>query len=633
MHLHAPSIPLFNVDPYFSVWANQDQLVGGSPVHWTGTPNHIWGFVTVDGTEYRFLGSSLCPSPRDFDNALPQTGLDIDALSTTVTYANEKIKLKAVFTSPMLVEDLYYASRPVTYLKLSYESADGNPHAVSAKITVSEELVLNNAGDCRVWSENLSLKEGAAVRLGSGSQKVLWRSGDFVRIDWGYLYLAAKGNAKVGNCVTRELYCVYAETALQNEALFALAYDDVDSITYFGEPLKAYWKKDGKTITDAIDEALGEYEPLLAKCKAFSDRMRAEAVKKGGENYADLLQLAYRQVMAAHKLVADEDGGILYISKECASNGCAATVDVTYPSAPMYLYYNPELLKGMLRPVLRFARSEAWTYDFAPHDVGQYPLLNGQVYGMKRGKDPLFYQMPVEECGNMLILFAALGDAEGDYSFAKDNLDLIEKWSKYLVEYGEDPEYQLCTDDFAGRLAHNCNLSLKAIMGLAAYAKILRALGRAGDAEGVMQTAKAYADSFLTRAKNDDGSFRLAFDRPGTFSLKYNAVWDKLFGTNLFPDSFYAGEIARYRKEALPYGVPLDSRETYTKSDWSHWVACFGSDGDFGVFTDLMHRAYSVMRHSSRTPMTDWYYADTAQMRGFKHRTVQGGLFMKLLFK
>ena len=632
MKLHAPAIPLFNVDPYFSVWCNQDDLYAGTPVHWTGAPNNIWGTVTVDGEEYRFLGRSLCPSPRDFDDRIPQTGLEIDACSTTVYYENAAIRLKAVFTSPMLVEDLYYASRPVTYLKLSYESADGKPHTVKAKIAVSEELVLDKAGDHRVWSENLTLENGDCVRLGSGDQKVLWRSGDGVRIDWGYLYLAAKGGAKVGNCVIKDLYCVYAEKELTPDALFALAYDDIDSIVYFGEPLKAYWKKDGKTITDAIDEALSEYDTLLAKCNAFSDRIRAEAVEKGDENYAELLLLAYRQVMAAHKLVVDGEGNDLYISKECNSNGCAATVDVTYPSAPMYLKYNPELLKGMLRPVLRYAHSEEWTYDFAPHDVGQYPLLNGQVYGKGRAKGFRHFQMPVEECGNMLILFAELGGVENDYTFAAENIDLIRKWNRYLIQYGEDPENQLCTDDFAGHLAHNCNLTLKAIMGIAGYAKILTALGEQAEADEMMRTAKTYADSFLARAANDDGSFRLAFDCPGSFSQKYNAVWDKLWNTGLFPDSFYAGELARYRKEAQPYGLPLDSRQMYTKSDWSHWVACFGGREDFSFFTALIHKAYSTMRQSSRTPMTDWYYADTTQMRAFKHRSVQGGLFLKFLF-
>ena len=45
-----------------------------------------------------------------------------------------------------------------------------------------------------------------------------------------------------------------------------------------------------------------------------------------------------------------------FVSKECHSNGCAATVDVSYPSIPLFLLYNPELVRGMMRPVFKFAR-------------------------------------------------------------------------------------------------------------------------------------------------------------------------------------------------------------------------------------------------------------------------------------
>jgi hypothetical protein len=71
-------------------------------------------------------------------------------------------------------------------------------------------------------------------------------------------------------------------------------------------------------------------------------------------------------VCAAHKLVYDENGDVLYISKECFSNGCAATVDVSYPSIPLFLCYNPELVRGMMRPIFRFARTDEWEFDFSP---------------------------------------------------------------------------------------------------------------------------------------------------------------------------------------------------------------------------------------------------------------------------
>ena len=570
MKIRMPSIPLITVDPYFSVWT--DNINSKPTTHWTAAENNIIGYVNIDGKVYRFLG--------DDDNRsitkLNVVSVDADAFTTTVVYESEEIRLTAEFTSPMLVTELYYASRPVSYLKLSHESLDEKAHKVSAKIYVTEELVLNKANEGKAWSEDVAIDGLSCVKIGSGDQKILWRSGDDVRIDWGYCYLAAEGEAKTGNAVIENLYSIYLESEIEKEKLFLFAYDDIESMVYFGENLKAYWKNDGKTIEEAIKEAAGEYDSLRAKCDAFSKKIEADAVAKGGEKYAELLLLAYRQVMAAHKLVVDKDGNNLYISKECFSNGCAATVDVTYPSAPMYLLYNTELLKGMLRPIFRYAASEAWEYDFAPHDAGQYPLVNGQVYG----NNELKWQMPVEECGNMIILVSAICKADGEFSFAEENFELLEKWSKYLIKYGKDPEHQLCTDDFAGHLAHNCNLSLKAIMGITGFADILKNLGKENEAEKLLAIAKDYADSFIKNAENEDGSYRLAYDRPGTFSLKYNSVWDKIWKTGLFPESFFKSEIERYKKEALPYGVPLDSREKYTKSDWLIWVASLADNKD-----------------------------------------------------
>lgn len=630
MRMRPPATPIINIDPYFSVWTEESVLK--NTIHWTGKPNTMRGSVFVDGKEYHFLG--LNEKSRNVPDMNVEK-IDIDAFSTVITCTNDAIRLTVHFTSPMLVDDLYYASRPVAYCKTAFESIDGKEHAVKVCFTASEELVLNTKGEGRALAHPANIPGMTAVKMGNGIQNVLWRSGDDIRIDWGYLYLAVNGEGAVSHTILDGMYAVSIEAALHNEALFLFAYDDIDSIQYFGENLKAYWCRDGKTIEEAIAEAAGEYDALLERCNAFSDKVKREATEKGGEKYAELLLLSIRQVMAAHKLVVDKEGNNLYISKECHSNGCAATVDVTYPSAPLFLLYNPELLKGMLRPVMRYAACEEWTFDFAPHDVGQYPLVNGQVYWVERkeGLPPVISkdgQMPVEECGNMIILFAAICDVEGDVSFVKPWLDTVKMWSEYLIKYGLDPENQLCTDDFAGHLAHNVNLSIKAIMGIAGYSRILERVGETAEARKMMGIAKEYAASLIQRAANADGSYRLAYDKPGTFSLKYNAIWDKLWGTELFPDSFYEGEIARYKKEILPYGVPLDSREKYTKSDWLVWVASMcDRKEDFEMLVGSLWAAYNTMRTWS--PMSDWYYCDTSNMCYFRHRTVQGGLFIRLM--
>lgn len=616
MNMKMPLIPLFNIDPYFSVWSF-GKINKVSPQHWTGKRNSMLGIVYIDGKPFRFLGEGDLP-------VIEQINIDIDALSTIAVYRNEMIELTAIYTSPVMADNLYYTSRPITYLKLSFNSIDGKKHSVTAKLSVSEELVLNSAGESRALSETVEINNGSCIKMGNGIQNILWRSGDIISIDWGYFYLAVNSNANIGAEVFGNMYAVYAEANLHNDALFVLAYDDIDSLIYFNEPVKAYWKKDGKTMLEAIDEAIVEYDALYKRCCEFSFALTQKANEVGGYKYAELLCLAYRQVMAAHKLAVDNQGNIIYISKECSSNGCAATVDLTYPSAPMYIYFNTELLKAMLCPVMRFAKSKEWTFDFAPHDVGQYPLLNGQFYisGACGG------HMPVEECGNMLILMAAISKKDGNVDFAKEYINELEQWNKYLVKYGLDPEEQLCTDDFAGRLSHNCNLSIKAIMGMEGFAYILSQLGRKNEAEELENLVRKYANSFEKRAKNADGSYRLAYDKPNTFSLKYNAVWDKVWGTGIFSNEFYKGEIKRYKSEALPYGIPLDSREKYTKSDWLSWVACFDKT-EFESIINLLWDAYNTTRDN--VAMTDWYYADTAQYRMFKHRSAIGGLFMGLL--
>lgn len=132
--------------------------------------------------------------------------------------------------------------------------------------------------------------------------------------------------------------------------------------------------------------------------------------------------MIYRQVIAAHKLVRDTDGNILFISKECFSNGCAATLDVSYPSMPMLLKYNPELVKGMLLPLLRLARSGNWDKEFAHHDAGCYPALMDQAY--EKESDA---QMPVEECGNILIMTAVLCNTLGNNDFCRGKRGFVEK--------------------------------------------------------------------------------------------------------------------------------------------------------------------------------------------------------------
>jgi hypothetical protein len=497
--------------------------------------------------------------------------------------------------------------------------------------------------------------------VGTVEQPVLQKFGDDLRIDWGYLYLTvppgtpgAELRGSYGKAMAAFLESGHAsesdELAPEDQysrakpslaAIFdlgsvgasavsrhlVLAYDDEYSAEYLRRRLRPYWRRNGMGAEGMLRAAVAEHDALLARAERFDQELTADLRKEGGANYADLAVMAYRQTLAAHKLVADADGTPLYLSKENFSNGSIDTVDVTYPSAPFFLLFNPTLLEAQIRPILEYAGMARWQWPFAPHDLGKYPLANGQGYG--GGEKTEENQMPVEESGNMLIMAAALAQAEGNADFAGRYWPVLTKWAAYLREKGLDPENQLCTDDFAGHLAHNTNLSLKAIIAMRGYSELARKLGKQAEANEYATAARDLAAKWIGMAEDGD-HYKLAFDKPGSWSQKYNLVWDRLLGYGLFPADVARKEIAFYKGKQNAYGLPLDNRETYTKLDWLIWTATLAEKPE--DFADIANRGYRFAEETpDRVPLSDWYMTLDGKHRGFQARSVVGGVYIKML--
>jgi hypothetical protein len=651
-----PAVPLVTHDPYFSVWSMADTLAAESTRHWTGKAQSLVGLVRVDGQTFRLAGVVR----REQFPPLPQTGLEVLPTRTIYRFAGQGIALTLTFLTPSLPQDVEVLSRPATYIAWDVQATDGRQHDVSLYLDVSKELAVNIPEQRVVWGR-YKLDDISLLRMGSREQPVLQTSGDDVRIDWGYLYLAAPPAAGMAQAAADRQNSIrfFKEHGRVPDAddldpdsgapgrmpvlaysaslgkisgpvsrHVVLAYDDVFSIEYFHRQLRPYWRRNAIAAADMLRAAVQDYDRLAARCRKFDEELMADLRLAGGEEYARLGALAYRQTLAAHKITADIDGVPLMFPKENFSNGCIGTVDVIYPSSPFFLLFNPKLLEAQLKPVFDYASLSRWKFPFAPHDLGVYPWANGQVYGGREETEE--NQMPVEESGNMLLLAAALAQAEGNTAFAERYWPHLSRWAAYLKQKGLDPDNQLSTDDFMGHLAHNANLSLKAILALGAYAKLCEATGRNGDAKSYGDTAREFARRWVQIA--DDGDhFRLAFDVPGSWSQKYNLVWDRLLDLNLFPAEVTRKEIAFYKRKQGPYGLPLDSRKSLTKLDWLLWTATLTeSPADFAAF---MHPAYRFLNETpNRVPLADGHWTEDARQRNTAQaRSVVGGVFMKIL--
>jgi hypothetical protein len=239
--------------------------------------------------------------------------------------------------------------------------------------------------------------------------------------------------------------------------------------------------------------------------------------------------------------------------------------------------------------------------------------------------------MPVEESSNILILMAALSMRTSSTAFAERHFALLTKWAEYLKLEGLDPKDQLNTDDFAGPSAHNANLSAKAIIALGAYAWLCKHTGRTNHAVDYRALAEQFSAEWIKRAADGD-HYRLAFDRPGTWSQKYNLVMDRLLETNLFPAGVRALETNYYLSKINQYGLPLDSRATYTKLDWLVWSASL--TGVRSHQNALLAPLIKFLDDSVvRVPLTDFYDTVLGSQQNFKARSVVGGTFLPLLFE
>lgn len=647
-----PAIPLVTHDPYFSVWSFGDKLTSDWTKHWTGKNQGMCGMVRVDGKAYRWLSPGLRDLPE-----VTQNWVQTRARSTVVSFTAGGVNALVTFSSPTDILDENALAAPYTAIAFAVESGDGKDHKVEWYFDVSGELVVDKDDQEVTWTR-LKVGGGEALAMWCAHPVPLGKVGDDLRIDWGQAVLmpAKSGTLVIGGSnkirdrfaksgvlgteddprnprAVSDDWPVMAwsgSTTVKNPVPglgVVLAYEDNPALEYFQRRLPPLWVSRDRTFTEELLQAKKSFAKLTGPETPGEKGMQREWMLRFGESFADLATLAYRQCLAGHKLVQDTDGTLLMFSKENFSNGCIGTVDVMYPACPIFLAYNPALLKANMEPIMQYASMPQWKWKFAPHDLGTYPKANGQVYG--GGEKTEEDQMPVEESGNMLIMCAAYLDKSNDKAWVEKYWSKLTEWAEYLKAFGLDPGHQLCTDDFAGHLAHNANLSAKAIVAMACYGEMCGVLGHKKDKAYWSELAHKLAREWMKLA--DDGDhYRLAFDKPGTWSQKYNLVWDKVLGLGLFPQEVYDKEVAWYLKNQNEFGLPLDNRKDYTKLDWTVWTACLASRKE--DFEAIMAPVYKWMNETpDRIPLTDWFDTKTAKCVGFRARTVVGGVFMPLL--
>lgn len=662
-----PCVPLNVVSPYQSTWSCSDNLYDAWPQHWNGVTIGMTGFLKVDGSTYRFMGLANDVVP----NSVKQIKVMVAPTTTTYTFEAGGVELDVSFATPSigLDSDIVMASRPVTHVNFAARSTDSASHKVEIYYDNSAEGAVQKTNESVRWSrpglssrQHLQRESLAIMAIGTSEQKLLGQGSD--TINWGH-WLVSTPKMAPG------VHTVMASSALLRQSFvdgsyqkqeddttgpraankdwpvlsvawelgevdgtrverhLTLGYDQLLSQRYFGTDMEPLWRSRWTSAAAMLEDVeLLRHQDMLAM-SAFDRELVQKLSARGGDKFASLLSLAYRQVVGGTQAVWNPLANKSWVfMKEISSDGDVSTVDVLYPSLPMFQYLYPEYFRKMMEPLLAYGNNETKAYGmdmpynlpWAPHHLGHWPICDLAPNRQE--------QMPVEESGNMLIMLAALNQAQGRLDYLDKYWPMLDSWADYIVKSLPDPANQLCTDDFEGPSPHNTNLAVKGIVALDAYSTLVATRGDAKKARLYRSKVVEFVSNWTTTAA-DSNHYRMQFNLPSSWSLKYNLLYQRALKLSSFPEYVFEKENAYYQTKMQKCGVPLDGRHPYTKSDWSLWTAALGNQEQMeAIIEGVYNFAHTT---SSRAPLSDWYDVDSCEMKGFRARPVQGGLFAPMI--
>ncbi|KAF2875638.1 hypothetical protein BDV95DRAFT_484159 [Massariosphaeria phaeospora] len=717
---------------------------------WTGSEVGFSVLASLPDTSqvYPLLGrpqDSLQSEADDYTLSYPiYKGAKYDASTTNLTYSlpppktfsgADSLEITLSFLSPVTPTSTLRQSIPAAYLTVYVEGS----FDVNIYIDVNGQWVSGNRTSVIEW--DLTQQEAVGTTKPLKTWKVKRQSEELFaetldQAEWGQLHFTGPADVHHESGTSALLRQRFSRTGtLQNEIdgsfrrimdeepvfAFSKAFNLANSstksasalftITHIQDPVVQYasargltymrplWKTWFPEDDNVVQFHYGDFQNANILASNYSEQLRIDAYKSGSTNYVDIVALSARQAMGATSFSGTEENPLLFL-KEISSNGNSQTVDVIFPAFPFFLYTNPKWLAYLLEPLIEHQLSGQYPNKYSMHDLGaHFPNLTGHADGRDE-------YMPVEECGDMLIMGLALvnsltysDDAEAgsiwstvegnkDYSiqnekpFAMNNLgthegiefiderwgggakgvdqarkwldgsyDLWKQWTGYLVEDSLEPHNQLSTDDFAGWLALQTNLALKGIVGIKAFSEIADLLDRPGDAEHYRNISETYISKWQDFAVSRDGTHtKLAYNWYGSWTTLYSLYADAVLcfhpsltneSSSTLPPSSFAPSNPQPQKPLAPrthpsgrnpitknfiphhiytlqsdwyatvmqkYGLPLDSRHLYAKSDWEFEAAAVASKA---VRSDILDRVALWLNDTvTDRPFTDLYVTE-----------------------
>ncbi|KAF7714464.1 Uncharacterized protein PECH_004944 [Penicillium ucsense] len=586
-----PSYPLAVRNPYLSTWMPSDQvqqLPFAEPQFWAGQELGWSVIIRIDGQAWSLMG---IPN-LDAEDILPARVLRAEFTSTHTIFdfSAGPVGLTLDFFSPVSPPNYVRQSLPFSYMTVRLKNAWGREIQVYSDIDgrwtgqsdasvhdleVHGELIFHalsvkdapkyeEANDMALWGKAiLASRPQSLSRLSALAGDAHAVRTAFAETGWL--------NLSKSSWSPRHIVALAHDLGKVSESVnvtFAIGYEREQAIKYLDQPYTGFYRSEFPTTGEALSFFFDDFDGVKHESEKLDTELSSFATAAAGPKYADIVALSLRQAWGGIDLTIPDKSratsGVMAFIKELSSDGNVNTIDVIMPAFPIYWVMNPEWIRLLLDPVMLYLESGRWKLPYMIHDLGsRYPYAIGH-------DDQRAEPMPIEECGNLLILALAYVRATGDHSWSNRYLTIFQKYADYLVTNGIDIAEQLSSNDAAGPLANETNLAIKAAIGIKAY-------GILSGNQTYSQIGNDRAD-LLFRQSLGTNEYQTHFtlQYPGhsrTWKIPYNLYPDLLLDLQTFPEEAFSMGSRFFNSVRGEYGVALDNRQDWAKSDWNMWLA------------------------------------------------------------
>ncbi|UKK48656.1 phosphatidylinositol-specific phospholipase C domain-containing protein [Prevotella sp. E9-3] len=555
------------------------------------------------------------------------------------------VNVDLTFTNPQRLDKLDLLSTPIDYLSYKVTPTDGKNHNVQFYLMLSPEFVASN-NDYGRYTTQMEAGGLKMVRCGHDVQEI----GASSRADWGYLYVVAEPTKNQDVCFGYDATRFLADGRIPGRPLtgarhelfsngkvhpFIVFKDDLGRVeagkSQYGFATIGY-DYDGKAVHDAdggqgtlpnyytrqglftelLRKYVANYSTMMASALEWDERVFDDALETGGEKYAQLASLAYRQTAAAHTVAKDKNGAPLVYNMSAGFWQKMQSADVIYAVAPLLLSYEPALVLKNLLPTIQYYNIPEWTSTWAgeecaPHTLGNYPWIGSSE---SNGR--------LESNANLLLVAAVAACLDADTKFFIDHYTTLKSWADNTLLYlngtkSMTNEWSLDSDAFGttgGSLKQSRHLSAKAILAIAGMGRIAKLVGNTTDATRYATLAASYAATW--KQNNQNGNHYVQADDVD-WGQKYALVYDQLLGTNLFADVIDK-ELTYYQSKIATYGLPIDGRSNIGALGETLASAAMGSETDW---TTMLTPVYKYVNTTSlRVPLRTSYNTSSGSSWG-----------------